>query len=318
MLGKASAVIDKAALSPVRIPDDAVKIIAVTPAVLFGVAIFRLQAVEFLALALAAGLLAHLAARIAGWKGANPVAAALISVVVVGPAAPILLVAACALGTVILELLRARFLSKASIQIGLLIYVVVLLASRGAIASYTDPFGGSAHVEPIRFWHQFFPADAAPIDPVRLYVGNLAGPVFATSLLMAVIGAAVFWYTRRMSPVVLAGFLIGALVPIYFFHWNAVFQLDSGPAWLVASLVLADRSTLPGGLTRPFIGIAAGLSGFAVRHQGAGIEGVFVAIAATQLFVAAIEGAVWLQRNRSDLGSAFHLATQTHLSRADS
>src|SRR5207245_7810577 len=100
--------------------------------------------------------------------------------------------------------------------------------------------------DPIGIWYDYFGPPAGPIDAVRLYVGNVPGPVFATSFLAIAIAIAWLAYARRLSLVVLAAFLFGALVPIYLFHWDPVFQLDSGPTWFVAGLLLADRRLLPG------------------------------------------------------------------------
>ena len=53
---------------------------------------------------------------------------------------------------------------------------------------------------------------------------------------------------------------------IYTFHWDPLFQLDSGPTWFVAGLVLADRRLLPDSwAVRPTLGFAGGL--FAVGCQ---------------------------------------------------
>src|SRR5437588_562933 len=120
----------------------------------------------------------------------------------------------------------------------------VLLASRGATAAYVSPGGAGPTAEPVRLWLQYFGPGQSPIDPVRLYVGNVAGPVFATSMLAVAVGAAWLWYSRRLSLLVVLTFLLGALLPIRLMGWAPGYQLDSGPLWFAAALVLADRRTL--------------------------------------------------------------------------
>ena len=135
---------------------------------------------------------------------------------------------------------------------------------------------------------------AAAIDPIALYVGNVPGPVFATSLLAVAIGAAWLMYARRVSLVVLAAFLLGALVPIYAFHWDYVFQLDSGPTWFAAALLLADRRLLPGSWTiRPVLGFGAGLLAVGLRRSGYGVEAAFITVAGVQAVMAVFVLLFW-------------------------
>ena len=70
-----------------------------------------------------------------------------------------------------------------------------------------------------------------------------------------------------MSIVLLFSFLIGSLVAIYTFRWDPLFQLDSGPTWFVAGLILADRRLLPDSwAVRPTLGFAAGLFAVGLRR----------------------------------------------------
>jgi hypothetical protein len=120
------------------------------------------------------------------------------------------------------------------------------------------------------------------------------GPVFATSLLAVAIAIAWLAYARRLSLVVLAAFLLGALVPIYLFHWDAAFHLDSGPTWFVAGLVLADRRLLPGSwAVRPVIGLVGGILAVGLRARGYGIEAAFFTVAGIQAAMAVVAVIMW-------------------------
>ena len=139
-----------------------------------------------------------------------------------------------------------------------------------------------------------FGSATGPYDPVRLYVGNVPGPVFATSLLAVAIGVAWLAYARRVSLVVLITFLFGALALIYRFHWDFLFQLDSGPTWFVAGLLLADRRLLPGSWAiKPLIGLAAGSFAIGLRRNGFGIEAAFYTVAAVQAAMALVVVMLW-------------------------
>jgi hypothetical protein len=129
---------------------------------------------------------------------------------------------------------------------------------------------------------------------VRLYVGNVPGPVFATSLMAVVIGMAWLTYAKRLSPIVAIGFLLGGIVPIALYHWDFVFQLDSGPLWFVGALILSDRRQLPDSWAiRPVLGFIAGLAAVAVRNRGFGIDGAIYTVAAVQAAVAVVVVLIW-------------------------
>jgi hypothetical protein len=219
--------------------------------VIAGLIIFKVPALEMLAVALAVGTVGQIAAywiwrRHVPRTQASPLIAAIFGVALVGAGAALATSIEIAVLAVIVELVRARYVPAIRAQTGLLSYAVIALITRGAQYAYFNPANGKAFGD--------------PINPIRLYVGNVPGPVFATSLLAVAIGAAWFAYARRVSLVVLITFLLGALVPIYAFHWDYLFQLDSGPMWFVAALLLADRRLLPGSWAiRPVLGLGAGL-----------------------------------------------------------
>ena len=247
---KAGSLLDRAAFRPATLPGDLVIGIALLPAIAAGLIIFKTPALEMLGIALAAGTAGVIAARWL-WRdqrphpGAGPLIAALFGVALVGAGAGLIVSAEVAVLAVVLEVLRARYMPAIRAQAGLLAYAAIAIATRGAPLTYFDPNGTANPRDPIDTWYQLFHQSAWTLDPIRLYVGNVAGPAFATSLVAVVIGVAWLAYSRRLSLVVLLGFLAGSLVAIYTFHWDPVFQLDSGPTWFIAGLVLADRRMLP-------------------------------------------------------------------------
>jgi Na+-transporting NADH:ubiquinone oxidoreductase subunit NqrB len=276
---------------------------ALLPTVIAGVLLFRLPALEILGVAVAAAALGHLAAhRLKQPLEESLLLPAVVGVALVGARASLGWAAAVAVLAVALDLGRARFTPSTRLQVGLLAYALVLLVSRGGLAVYISP-GGSAPVpEPVRLWLQYFGPGQSPIDPVKLYVGNVAGPVFATSMLAVAVGAAWLWYARRLSLLVVLTFLLGALLPVRLMGWAAGYQLDSGPLWFAAALVLADRRTLvTSGVGRPLLGFTAGLVAMSLRARGLAIESALVAVAALQTLPPALNGAAWLLSNRHDV-----------------
>jgi hypothetical protein len=299
VLARVAAALDRAAFKPASLPNDLITGIALAPPVIAGLIIFKVTALEMLAVALAIGAVGQIAAYLLWRKRiprtqASPVIAAVFGVALVGVGASIATWIEIALLAVILEVLRAHYIPAIRAQTGLLAFAVVALITRGAPYAYINPASGVSFPEPINVWYHFFSPASAPIDPIRLYIGNVPGPVFATSLVAVAIGAAWLAYARRVSLVVLVSFLLGALVPIYAFHWDVVFQLDSGPTWFVAALLLADRRLLPGSRTiRPVLGFGAGLLAVGLRRNGYGIEAAFITVAGVQAVMAVFVLVFW-------------------------
>lgn len=297
MLARAGAWLDRAAFKPATLPNDLITAIALVPPVGAGLIIFKLPALQMLAIALVAGIAAYLAARWM-WTGqgghapTSPIIAAVIGVALIGAGATLLITAEIAALAAILELLRARYMPLIRAQAGLLAFAAITLVTRGATLAYVNPNGKSLTepLDPIATWYRY----SSPIDPIRVYVGNVPGPVFATSLLAVAIGVAWLAYARRVSLVTLVTFLAGGGVAIYTSHWDFLFQLDSGPTWFVAGLLLADRRLLPDSwVIRPMLGFVAGLLAIGLRRNGYGIEAAYLTVAAVQAAMALVVVMLW-------------------------
>jgi Na+-transporting NADH:ubiquinone oxidoreductase subunit NqrB len=305
-VGKFGALVDRAAFRPATLPDDLVIGLALLPPIVAGLVIFKVPAAEILGIAVAAGVAGIVVAQVL-WRrqrprpGAGPLLAALFGVALVGAGASVLLVAEIAALAVVLELLRARYIPAIRAQAGLIAFAAVTLISRRATLVYFDPHGGNTR-DPIATWDQLFHQSAWVPSPIRLYVGDVPGPVFATSLLAVAVGVAWLAYARRASLAVLIAFLAGALVAIFYFKWDVLFQLDSGPTWFVAGLLLANRRYLPESWAlRPMLGFAAGLFAVGLRKSSYGIEAAYFSVATLQAVMAVIvlvywAASVWMER----------------------
>jgi hypothetical protein len=298
---RAAAWLDRAAFNPASLPDDVVTGIALFPAVAAGLIIFKLPALEMLAIALAFGLGAQVLAQVLWRKDfarpqASPLIAAVFGIALVGAGASFLTSIEIAVLAVTLELLRARYIPAIRAQAGLLAFAAVAVVAKNAPhgpLAYINPATGKTFPDPIAIWY-LQPSLPAPYDPITLWVGNVAGPVFATSLLAVVVGIAWLAYARRLSLVVAGCFLLGAVVTIALFHWDAMTHLDSGPTWFVAGLLLSDRRLLPGSWAiRPVLGFGAGLLTLALRVRGFGIEAAFLTVAGVQAVMAVVVIALW-------------------------
>jgi NQR2, RnfD, RnfE family len=310
-LHRTAAYLDKAAFSPASLPADLVTAIALAPPVVAGLIIFKLPAVKMLGVALACGIAGQLIARWV-WRHdipppqPSPIIAAVFGVALVGAGARLETSIEIAVLAVVLELLRARYIPSIRAQAGLLSFAAITLITRGAPLAYISPATGRTFPDPIALW-QVQRSLPSSYDPVTLYVGNVAGPVFATSLLAVAIGIAWLAYAHRLSLVVAIGALGGAAIAIWAYHWEYVVQLDSGPSWFVAGLLLADRRYLPASWAiRPVLGLGAGLLAVGLRVGGYGIEAAILTVAGLQALMALAVVVLWAaslvrerrQRNR--------------------
>ena len=133
---------------------------------------------------------------------------------------------------------------------------------------------------------------------MTLYVGNVAGPVFAPSLLAVAVSALWLWYSQRLDLVAVIGIAAGGLAVVISQDWNPAYQLLSGPLLFAAVFGFADRKALAGPpLLGALIGGAATVVGVGLRMRGLGIEAALVALAAAQAFTALIVGLAQVVRS---------------------
>jgi len=298
-----TGLVDRALFKPDSLPRTATLSIALVPPIVAGLLLFRLAAAEMLVLALAVGAIAHLSARLIRQPlQISPVIPAVVGVGLVGPAASPAWALGVAAAASALELARMRVLPGFRVHTGLLAYSALYLLGGGGMALYYRPSAALRQLfpEPIALWQSVsFGAATTPLDPVTLYVGNVAGPVFATSLLAVVIGAAWLWYSRHLSLGAVVTVLLGACIPVALLGWNYGYHMDSGPLWFAIAYGFADRRLLPRGAgARTLLGFAAGVVVIAVRARGYGIESVPISIAGLQLAVGLVEAVGWLASER--------------------
>jgi hypothetical protein len=129
--------------------------------------------------------------------------------------------------------------------------------------------------DPLLLWFK----NGIAIDPVRLYVGNVPGPLGATSAATVLLGVTYLWYTRKISLGVVVGFLCGVTVAAIAIRSDVGFQLASGPSLFLAGYIAADRRRLL--LPEPFtfaFGLAAGVATMILRGFGNGQQAAWLVL----------------------------------------
>src|SRR5262249_34175637 len=151
-------------------------ILALVPSIVAGIVLFRLVAVEMLGIAVATAVAGYAALRLRDKPQEGvPLLPSLVGVALVGPGAPLGRAAGVGLVAVGVDVWRGRPPPRGGVQAGLVAYVLVGRASEGGTAACVKPGGTTLGPEPLRLWLRFFGGAQAPLDPVRLYVGNVAG-----------------------------------------------------------------------------------------------------------------------------------------------
>ena len=291
MVGKLARQLDRAFFRPETLSPDTVSAIALAAPVAAGLILFRLPAAEMLTLALVIGVAVHLAAVLLRVRlETSPALVSVVGVALCGPLSSLAWPTLVAFTAAVLEVLRCRYWPRARVHAGLVAYGLVYLASSGAVAAYARPGSFQMFPEPIAQWSLYYGGAAHFIEPITLYVGNVAGPVFATSLLAVVLGLAWLWYSRRFSVLSAAAFLLSGVAISLALRWDPVFHLDSGPAWFVVGFILCDRRMLPElPMARPLMAVSAGVIAIGLRAAHMYIEALFITVAMLELIFALTE-----------------------------
>jgi hypothetical protein len=153
---------------------------------------------------------------------------------------------------------------------------------------YIGPFVLRSQLEPIALWSKF----QLELDPLRLYTGNVAGPLGATSFGLAMIGFTLLAYVRKASWLFLLAFFVPIAAAMVGAGQSLPVYLISGPALVFAGLVAADTTKLPPAASwRVGAGAAGGLlsallllRGGGSESYGAGILAVLLLVSLFQLF----------------------------------
>jgi hypothetical protein len=148
---------------------------------------------------------------------------------------------------------------------------------------YVRPFDLRPLDEPIRLWTQ----SQIALDPVRLYTGNVPGPLGVTSFGLVALGVLLLAYARRAS----WGWLVGAAVPLAVGLLAArqplTVHLLSGPALAFGGLVGADSRRLPKAPAwRVGAGAGTGVVAFLLLRSGMGVAAFGLAVLVVGLLVA--------------------------------
>ena len=264
-----------ALVEPEQLGCDAAYTIALAPALALGLFYFRQDAALLLALSVLAGVVCLLALQLArltgalpawvGHRASHPLVASLLVAAFLPPQTLTWVAAGLVVVLVILDTLVWPPLKRIMVHPALVVFALLLVARDHLGGGFLNPFDGRHLDDPLTLWFRL----RLVIDPIKLYVGNVPGPIGATSAGALLLGIAYLWYGRKISLALLAGFVAGVGVAAAAFGEDVAFQVASGPALFLAGFLAADRRRLvTGDRMAALAGVAAGALTVPLRAHG--------------------------------------------------
>ena len=304
-LGSVRAIPQSLFVDPEQLSYDVAYAIALTPALALGVFFFRRPAALLIALCFLAGIVCLLALQLArstvglpawvAYRASHPLVASLLVACFLPSTVPAWLGVAMVVLLVLLDSFLWPQLHPIAIQPALLAFGVAYLVERQLALGFVNPFDLRPLEDPLSLWYRLH----LVIDPVKLYVGNVPGPLGATSMGALLLGVAYLWYTRKIALGILGGFLAGMALAALALRVDLVFQLSSAPALFLAGYVAADRRRMAvDERVAIAIGALAGILTMILRTHGQGAQAAWEGLlAAGALATVVIRGLAFI-RNR--------------------
>jgi electron transport complex protein RnfD len=264
-------------VQPEQLNYDLAYALALLPLVIAGIVFFLQDALLLFAISFLAGIVCLLALQLArltfglpawiGFKATHPLVASILVACFFPPRTPAWVAATMVILFIVIDTVIWPQLQRVMLHPALIVFGVLFLIQRQLGFGYVNPFDGRHLDDPLTLWYKL----QLVVDPVKLYVGNVSGPIGVTSAGAVLIGVTYLWYTRKISLGIVTGFLFGIAALALVIRSELGFQLASGPSLFLAGYVAADRRRvlIPERFTFAF-GVAAGMATMILRWYGEG------------------------------------------------
>ena len=262
---------------PEQLNYDLAYALALLPLVIAGIVFFLQDALLLFAISFLSGIVCLLALQLArltfglpawiGFKATHPLVASMLVACFFPPRTPAWVAATMVILFIVIDTVVWPQLHRVMLHPALIVFGILFLIQRQLGFGYVNPFDGRHLDDPLTLWYKL----QLVVDPVKLYVGNVSGPIGATSAGAVLIGVIYLWYTRKISLGIVTGFLCGIAAVALVIRSDLGFQLASGPSLFLAGYVAADRRRvlIPERFTFAF-GLAAGMATMILRWYGEG------------------------------------------------
>jgi len=264
-------------VQPEQLNYDLAYALTLLPLVIAGILFFLQDALLLFAISFLAGIVCLLALQLArltfglpawiGYKATHPLVASILIACFFPPRTPAWVAATMVIIFIVIDTIIWPQLQRVMLHPALIVFGILFLIQRQLGFGYVNPFDGRHLDDPLTLWYKL----QLVIDPVKLYVGNVSGPIGVTSAGAVLIGVIYLWYTRKISLGIVTGFLFGIAALALVIRSDLGFQLASGPSLFLAGYVAADRRRvlIPERFTFAF-GVAAGMATMILRWYGEG------------------------------------------------
>jgi electron transport complex protein RnfD len=284
-------------VQPEQLRYDLAYALALLPLIVAAILFFLQDALLIFAMAFLAGIVCLLAIQLArltfglpawvGFKATHPLVASVVIACFCPPLIPAWVVATAVILFVILDTLvwpqlQRVMLNTITMHPALIIFGLIYLVQRQLGVPFINAFDGHRLDDPLALWYKL----QIVVDPVKLYVGNVSGPIGVTSAGAVLLGLIYLWYTRKVSLGVIAGFVSGVAVVALVLRSDIGFQLASGPSLYVAGYIAADRRRVLLSERFTFLfGVAGGVAAMLLRWYGTGLQGAWMGLLLASLVV---------------------------------
>lgn len=274
---------------------DGAYALAFLPLVLFSILFFRQQALVLYGLCLLTGVVCLLSIQLArltvglpawvGHKATHPLISGLLIPCFLSPVTPPWLGVGLVILLVVLDTVAWPQLMRMLTHPALVVFGVLFLVQRQLHTSFVNPFDLRPLDDPLTYWYRFHIA----VDPIKMYVGNVPGPMGVTSMGAVLLGVAYLWYCRKISLSLLLGYFAGMTTAAIAYNFAVAFQLSSGPTLFVAGFLAADRRRMVlSDRLAAVIGLIAGGLTIVLRAFGQGPNAAWQSLVAVTLFATVV------------------------------
>jgi len=278
-----------------QLPFDSTYALALLPLIVFSILFFRQDALLLYGLCLLAGIVCLLSIQLArvtvglpawvGFKASHPLIASLLIACFLSPVTPPWVAVALVILLVILDTVVWPQLMRMLVQPALLVFAFLFLVEGQLRIPFVNAFDLRPLDDPLTLWYRFH----AMVDPIKMYVGNVPGPMGATSMGAVLLGVVYLWYARKISLSLLLGYYAGLAAGALAYGSDVAFQLSSGPTLYIAGFLAADRRRMVlSDRLSAAIGVFAGGLTMVLRAFGQGPNAAWQSLLVVGLFATLI------------------------------
>ena len=281
-------------VQPEQLSYDLAYALALLPLVIAAIVFFMQDALLLFAISFLAGIVCLLAIQLArltlglpawvGYKATHPLVASILIACFFSPRTPAWVAATMVILFIVIDTLLWPRIQRLMLHPALIVFGLLFIIQRQLDIGFINPSDGRHLDDPLTLWYRY---GTQAVDlPVKLYVGNVPGPIALTSAAAVLVGVTYLWYTRKISLGVVAGFVAGIAAVALAIRSDIGFQLASGSSLFLAGYIAADRRRVA--LAEPYtfiFGAAAGVATMLLRGYGEGVQAAWMGLLLTSAVV---------------------------------